>query len=61
MDTRDVDTRDAIASEQVAVQERLVGGVRWIAIRARGAEWSWLTPEEAAKLACGWSERYGST
>lgn len=54
-------TREAIASEQVTVQERVVGDVRWIAIRARGAEWSWLTPEEAAELARDWSRRYGRT
>ena len=53
--------RDAIASEQVAVQERLVGDVRWIAVRARGADWSWLTPGEAAKLGSDWSKRYGNT
>jgi hypothetical protein len=53
--------RDAIASEQVAVQERVVGDVRWIAVRARGADWSWLTPDEAAKLGRDWGERYGST
>jgi hypothetical protein len=51
----------AIASfEHVSVQERVVGDVRWIAIRARGAEWSWLTPQEAAELAHEWKERYGS-
>jgi hypothetical protein len=54
-----MDTADAIASlEHVNVQERVVGGVRWIAIRARGAEWSWLTPQEAAELAREWRERY---
>jgi hypothetical protein len=42
----------AIASfEHVNVRERVVGDVRWIAIRARGAEWSWLTPQEAVCLA----------
>jgi hypothetical protein len=51
----------AIASvEHVNVQERVVGDVRWIAIRARGAEWSWLTPQEAAELAREWNERYGT-
>ena len=32
----------------------------WVAIRARGAEWSWLTPAEAAELGRQWVERYGS-
>jgi hypothetical protein len=54
-------TGQAIAAGQVTVQERVVGDVRWIAIRARGADWSWLTPEEAAELALDWSRRYGST
>jgi hypothetical protein len=54
-------TREAIAAGQVTVQERVVGDVRWIAIRARGAEWSWLTPEEASELALDWSRRYGRT
>jgi hypothetical protein len=26
------------------------GGTTWFAIRARGAEWSWLLPEEVEKL-----------
>jgi hypothetical protein len=34
-------------------------GTRWIAIRARGAEWSYLTPEEAADLGKQWVEQYG--
>ena len=51
----------AIASfEHVNVQERVVGDVRWIAIRARGAEWSWLTPQEVVELAREWKERYGA-
>lgn len=43
------------------VEERLVHGeTKWIAIRARGAEWSWLTPAEAAHLGRQWVEKYGS-
>lgn len=43
------------------VEERLVHGETvWVAIRARGAEWSWLTPAEAAHLGRQWVERYGS-
>jgi len=54
-------TADAIASfEHVSVQERVVGDVRWVALRARGADWSWLTPQEAVELAREWRERYGA-
>jgi hypothetical protein len=56
-----MNTVDAIASfEHVSVQERVVGDVRWVALRARGADWSWLTPEEAAELAREWRKRYGA-
>ena len=52
-----MNTADAIASfEHVSVQERVVGDVRWVALRARGAD----TPEEAAELAREWRERYGA-
>ena len=45
---KDMNPADAIASfEQVSVQERVVRDVRWVALRACGADWSWLTPEEA--------------
>ena len=44
-----------------SVEERVVQGEAvWVAIRARGAEWSWLTPAEAAELGRQWVERYGS-
>ena len=44
-----------------SVEERIVTGeVVWVAIRARGAEWSWLTPAEAARVGRRWVERYGS-
>jgi len=43
-----------------SVEERILdGGTAWVAIRARGAEWSWLTPAEAAHLGQQWAERYG--
>ena len=43
-----------------SVEERHVHGeTRWVAIRARGAEWSWLTPEEAAAIGREWVEKYG--
>jgi hypothetical protein len=50
----------AINSYSVEEEERiLAGGTAWVAIRARGAEWSWLTPAEAAHLGQQWVERYG--
>ena len=44
----------------LTVEEHLRGDTRWVAIRARGAEWSWLTPDEAADLGRQWAARYGS-
>jgi hypothetical protein len=42
------------------VEERVIQGETvWVAIRARGAEWSWLTPAEAARLGRQWVEKYG--
>jgi hypothetical protein len=44
------------------VEERVLDGdTIWVAIRARGAEWSWLTPAEAAHLGQQWLNRYGHT
>jgi hypothetical protein len=49
---------DAISS--YSVEHRIIdGNTEWVAIRARGAEWSWLTPAEAAELGRQWVERYG--
>jgi hypothetical protein len=49
---------DSVAPYQV--EERLVEGeTRWVAIRARGAEWSYLTTNEAADLGRQWVERFG--
>jgi hypothetical protein len=42
-----------------SVEEHVHGDTVWVAIRARGAEWSWLTPEEAARLGREWVEKYG--
>ena len=51
----------AISSYAVSVEERILdGGTAWVAIRARGAEWSWLTPAEAAHLGQQWVEIYWS-
>ena len=35
----------------VSIEEHIHGDTRWVAIRARGAEWSWLTPTDALVLA----------
>jgi hypothetical protein len=43
-----------------SVEERVIDGdTTWVALRARGAEWSWLTPAEAARLGQLWVRRYG--
>jgi hypothetical protein len=48
------------AVSSYSVEERILdGGTAWVAIRARGAEWSWLTLAEAAHLGQQWVERYG--
>jgi hypothetical protein len=48
------------AASPYSVEERVVQGeTMWVAIRARGAEWSWLTPAEAVRLGRQWIERYG--
>jgi hypothetical protein len=41
------------------VEEQVHGDTVWVAIRSRGADWSWLTPEEAVGIAHQWLERYG--
>jgi hypothetical protein len=47
------------SSAHLTVEEHVHGDTRWVAVRARGAEWSWLTPEEAAELGRQWVEAYG--
>jgi hypothetical protein len=42
-------------------QHEVHGETSWVAIRARGAEWSWLTPEEAAAIGREWVEKYGNS
>jgi len=44
----------------VTVEERVHGETLWVAVRARGAEWSWLTPEDALRLARHWMAVYGA-
>jgi hypothetical protein len=39
----------------VTIEEQTLGDTRWVALRARGAEWSWLTPDDALLLARHWS------
>ena len=47
------------AAAPYSIEERIVcGETLWIAIRARGAEWSWLTPKEAVAIARAWLEKY---
>jgi hypothetical protein len=43
------------------IEQRVYGDTVWVAIRARGAEWSWLTPEEAARIGRAWVAAYGTT
>ena len=40
------------------VEEHVHGETVWVALRARGADWSWLTPEEAVALGRVWIEKY---
>jgi hypothetical protein len=35
----------------VSVEEHQAGDVTWIALRARGADWSWLTRDDALRVA----------
>jgi hypothetical protein len=46
-------------SISLTVEEHTCGDTNWVAVRARGAEWSWLTPAEAAELGRLWVEKYG--
>ena len=45
-------------STPFAVEEHVHGQTVWVAIRARGADWSWLTPDEALELAREWLKKY---
>jgi hypothetical protein len=44
----------------VTVEEHVHGDTLWVAVRARGADWSWLTPDDALRLARHWLVTYGS-
>jgi hypothetical protein len=41
-----------------AVEEHQHGETVWVAVRSRGADWSWLTPAEAFELGRAWVEKY---
>jgi hypothetical protein len=52
---------DATSSFSVSAEERVIGGETiWVGIRVRGAEWSWLTPAEAALVGRHWVRTYGN-
>ena len=52
----------AYAIDPYAVVGRVAHGeTRWVAIRALGAKWPWLTPEEASAVGRKWLEPYGSS
>ena len=45
---------------RVAVEEHVHGDTVWVALRSRGADWSWLTPDEAVRLGQTLIEKYSS-
>lgn len=45
-------------SAPIAVEEHVHGETVWVAVRSRGADWSWLTPAEAVQLGREWIEKY---
>ena len=47
-------------TNSLAVEEHVHGETVWVALRSRGADWSWLTPNEAVNLAHEWLEKYAS-
>jgi hypothetical protein len=47
------------AANGPVVEEHIHGETIWVALRCRGADWSWLTPAEALQLATTWIEQYG--
>lgn len=50
---------DAVAPPQAEIEERIVAGTRWVAIRARSSEWSIMTPSEAAEIGSELVRRFG--
>jgi hypothetical protein len=47
-------------SAPLVVEEHVHGKTVWVALRARGADWSWLTPDEAVQLGREWIEKYAA-
>jgi hypothetical protein len=47
-------------SAPFVVEEHVHGETVWVALRARGADWSWLTPDEAVQLAREWIQKYAT-
>jgi hypothetical protein len=45
----------------LAVEEHVHGETVWVALRARGADWSWITPQEAVRLGRELIERYSES
>jgi len=43
-----------------SVEEHNRGGTVWVALRARGSDYSWLTREEAAEIGRQWAAQYGA-
>lgn len=48
-------------SASLAVEEHVHGETVWVAVRSRGADWSWLTPDEAVQLGRDLIEKYADT
>jgi hypothetical protein len=44
----------------LVVEEHVHGETIWVALRSRGADWSWLTPDEAVQLGREWIEKYAA-
>ena len=44
----------------LVVEEHVHGETVWVALRSRGADWSWLTPDEAVQLGREWIEKYAA-
>jgi len=49
-----------LQASSVALEERVCGDTTWLAIRARGAEWSWLTQDEALRMAATILAKWGN-
>jgi hypothetical protein len=47
-------------AQSLKSEEHVHGETVWVAVRSRGADWSWLTPEEAVRLGREWIEKYGT-